>query len=625
MNAPRPFPRDPATRDRLLLVAAFALLYLAGLGARDLWNPNEPLYGQAVREMERSGSWLRPTVEGRPFDEKPPLVFALARAAAAVAGGVDAGSVRLPSALCGLALVALLHAWVGAYAGRGRAAWAAGLLGTTYIVFWNARTLQMDLPLALGCAAALFCATRRLDLDAPALRSWAAAGGALGLAILAKGPVAAVLVALPLAAYALATGRTRRLAEPAALALPAVAAAVALPALAATAGGAWGADGGSLREMLFRQNVTRFLDAWDHARPWWYYLKEFWPDMAPWGFLVPLAAGLARDDGERRLHALAWVWLATTVVFFSLSESKRSVYLLPAAPAVAILAAAVLHRLQQGRLAGARLRVALLVQATIGGILIAAGAWGRTEVPGRWPEAGPGLALALTIAVVAGAVAALGVAVYRLRPAATPLAFVVAVAAFQLGAAIWGLPAVDPLKSARGFAADVERIVPPDRPLAAYALWEWRASYTWALDRPLERLDDREALRSWWRRDGPAFLLVERGMLDDAREVLGDAEPLASREIGSNAVHLFGRPAAAPPRGGRSQDAPEPGTPQARAAWSARNSASPSAIQCSRFASARARLQPAPGAAAPPGPPAVSALGSRHGASRGKSAGTALR
>ena len=56
-------------RDLLLILLATATLFGVALGARDLWNPNEPVYGQAVAEMAARGDWLLPTVNGHDFGE----------------------------------------------------------------------------------------------------------------------------------------------------------------------------------------------------------------------------------------------------------------------------------------------------------------------------------------------------------------------------------------------------------------------------------------------------------------------------------------------------------------------------------------------------------------------------
>ena len=46
---------DASRRELALLAIGSAVLFGLGLGARDLWNPNEPIYGEAVREMAERG------------------------------------------------------------------------------------------------------------------------------------------------------------------------------------------------------------------------------------------------------------------------------------------------------------------------------------------------------------------------------------------------------------------------------------------------------------------------------------------------------------------------------------------------------------------------------------------
>ncbi len=131
--------RRSSRRDLIVLGLAAGLLFTLGLGARDLWNPNEPLYGQAVVEMDARGDWLIPWVNDSVFNEKPILYFWMALAASKIAGGIDEATLRLPSALSGIALVLLTYLLVLPYAGRRRAVMAAAILATTYIVFWSAR------------------------------------------------------------------------------------------------------------------------------------------------------------------------------------------------------------------------------------------------------------------------------------------------------------------------------------------------------------------------------------------------------------------------------------------------------------------------------------------------------
>jgi len=102
-------PHRGVRRDLIGLVLLTTLLFLPGLGARDLWNPSEPAYGRAVAEMAEAGEWLVPTVNGERFLEKPPLYFWMVRLAG-LAGGVNEFTLRLPAFLS--AIVATLFVYL---------------------------------------------------------------------------------------------------------------------------------------------------------------------------------------------------------------------------------------------------------------------------------------------------------------------------------------------------------------------------------------------------------------------------------------------------------------------------------------------------------------------------------
>ena len=101
MNAP------PAGTWNKQLIAAVGLgvaaLYLLGLGATDLWAPDEPRYAHVTDEIVTGGhgtaGLIVMHVDGEPYSEKPPLYFWLAAVASAPAGRVTEMSARLPSAL----------------------------------------------------------------------------------------------------------------------------------------------------------------------------------------------------------------------------------------------------------------------------------------------------------------------------------------------------------------------------------------------------------------------------------------------------------------------------------------------------------------------------------------------
>jgi 4-amino-4-deoxy-L-arabinose transferase-like glycosyltransferase len=117
-------PRSTVRRDIFVLCLLALVLFLPGLGSRDLWNPNEPTYGLAVAEMTDAGEWWIPTVNGVRFLEKPILYFWLARVATLV-GGVNEFALRLPSLLAALVSVAFVYLLGLRHAGRLRGVIAA--------------------------------------------------------------------------------------------------------------------------------------------------------------------------------------------------------------------------------------------------------------------------------------------------------------------------------------------------------------------------------------------------------------------------------------------------------------------------------------------------------------------
>lgn len=525
-------------RDVLLLAVLAAAVLLPGLGARDLWNPNEPIYGLAAREMAERGDWTVPTVQGKEFGEKPILWFWLARIAGVLGGGVGEWTLRLPSAAAAGFLVIGSYLLVRTYADRERAWWAGLVAATTFMVFWGGRTAQMDVLVAATTLGVVLAVARALDAGG-GYRAWAWAGVAGGLGFLAKGPVGWIVPGIVVVAWLAADRRLGALASRGKVLAAVLAVAVAAPwyLLLAIEGRT-----GFLHEVLVRQNFARFVEAWDHVEPWWYYLKYLWIDMAPWALLLPVAAGLpGRDADERRLDRLAWAWLLLPVLFFSLSDSKRSAYILPVAPAVAILAAGAIVRLRAGALPRIRRNVTLALAVAIAVVLAVVGIALLLEVPGRYPSlAGP--AFAIGAVLVAGAAAAVTrVFVRPAGPRAIPTVLVATVAALYVLAGAWALPAADAVKSPRGFGEAVAGCVGDDGELRSYGLWDWRAGYAFYARRTMDDVGDLDALAGFLDGADQRFVVVEREHRAAVESALG-RPPVLSRAIGSNEAHLFASP-----------------------------------------------------------------------------------
>lgn len=524
-----------ARRDLFFIAAFCGVLFLTSLGSRDLWNPNEPIYAQAVVEMERRGDWLVPWVNERVFAEKPILYYWLALPFTWL-GGIDERTLRLPSVAAGFLCVLGVWLLVRPYAGRTVARVASVLMATEFLVFWSARSIQMDIFVCAATLGVMIPVTRVWDHGANPWKGWTLAGVAAGLGFLAKGPVAWICPGLALAVYALVSRRLRELTRAPVWAGVASCLVVAAPwylLLWAT-----GRDE-ALWEVLVRQNFVRFVEAWDHQRPWWYYFKYFWIDYAPWAPLVLVALRLPdRSAGERRLATLSWSLLLAVVVFFSLSDSKRSPYTLPIATSVAVLGGEVVAKYLDQRLGRVR---GLLLEA-------GAGLWGMVLALGglaliwlarmRFPEAAAAATASGGVMLVAGTVVVL-VLVRMRRPRAVALAVLGSVAATYLAVAAWALPAANEWKSARALGESLASRAHPEDRMLAYGIWQWRANYTYYAGRPIPPVGSLDAVREAWSGEQSVWILVEGDRVNELREVIGEVPPVLTDRVGRTEVYVF--------------------------------------------------------------------------------------
>jgi 4-amino-4-deoxy-L-arabinose transferase-like glycosyltransferase len=331
-----------------LLAAAGLILLGSELGRLEASAPDEPRYLEVAEELRSLAHGASDLVLLRlnhePYGQKPPLYFWLAALAGSPGGRVSELAGRLPSALAGLLTVMLTFSLGARLLTERTGLLGAALLLTLYEFARLARRAQLD-PLLTLLETLALASFWRLDRGIGRWRSNAALlHGALGLAVLTKGPVGFLVPLLVMAAYLAWEGRLRDLAR----ALPAWGLLLSLgPGLAWIAAAIALAPTGFATEALGDNLFGRFFDGTAHARPLYYYVYQLPLDFLPWTLLWPSLAlsarsVLARDapDGDaRRAWRFLLAWVGASVVFFSVSSGKRGLYLLPAFPALALLCA----------------------------------------------------------------------------------------------------------------------------------------------------------------------------------------------------------------------------------------------------------------------------------------------
>ena len=354
---------------RLAIVAVLALALvpaLLALGSRSFFSPDETNYSQVAREMLETGDLVVPHLDGHAWFNKPPLAYWLLAGVFALLGWGFPAAVLLNTLLTALTAVVLLLHTGGSERPRAGVLAAVAYL-TMALPLTIARTALTDPALVLCTTAAVALLVSHRHGSA------AAAGVALGLGVLAKGPVAplVVLPAAAVAAWQAGRGGWRR----PAIAM-ATAVAVVMPwQLALLARGVWSAWAA---EFVGHETVARATETWHIGAPWWYYLPVAWAALFPWGTHLVLAvvACLRGSSAPCRtrpqLPELAAV--VAPLVAFSIAANKLPHYVLPALPFLAAWLGRAADRLwEQDRVPAPRWAVALV--ALTGGGALAGVAW----------------------------------------------------------------------------------------------------------------------------------------------------------------------------------------------------------------------------------------------------------
>lgn len=446
-----------------LLIAGALVLFAFVPSPRGLAEPDEARHAEVAREMAASGDWVVPTLYHVTYLEKPPLFYWILGGSISLFGATE-NAVRWPVALIGLATIAATAAYAGRAGGGRLAAHAALVLAASGGFLFSCRLVLLDVLFAALIAGVLFLfhalATGRARKSRPLL---GALYFLLGLAVLTKGPTGAAIPLVAGAAYFTITRSWRTLPSFRPLFGAAVLVAVTAPWFAL----AESRSPGFLRFFLLDRHWARFRGDIDvHHQPWHFYFPVVLGAMLPWTFLAPAAAfGLRREPATapRRFDSpFAFCVLAAFVVVgvFTASATKLPSYVLPAAPALAVVAAIPLDRFAGGAGSARAYSAAASVFAAVA-LAFAAVGFGpfleRAPVgfAGIEPFARAG-ALALGAGLLLSAVFA---ALPRFR--ALSIAAAAAGTALGLGIALRGADAFDPLRSLKPAAAALRREMRP--------------------------------------------------------------------------------------------------------------------------------------------------------------------
>ena len=345
------------------------LVFVWGLGDIPFYTKGQPREATVIWEIyhyDDWGDWILPLRNGHIIPSKPPLFHWLGTLVSLTVGQLNEFSIRFPSALLAL-LGVLLTYRVGAVLWGVEAGLIAGLtLATSFEWVRAATTARVDMTLTFFMVVAFFSfwSLYRKQQACPESGrrvGWVEALGffcLLGLATLAKGPIGAVLPGLVIGVF-LCIKRDLLFVRHLHLSRLIVGGLLFL-----IVAGSWYAlalwQGGEefFEKQIMKENVLRFVSSGSagagHVHPFYYFIPNLFLGMAPWSFFFPPLIYFlyqCRQRWAEKNFTYLIVWIVTIFLFYSASSSKRTVYILPIYPAIALLLGAWWQELRRGEIA----------------------------------------------------------------------------------------------------------------------------------------------------------------------------------------------------------------------------------------------------------------------------------
>nr|WP_277466999.1 dolichyl-phosphate-mannose--protein mannosyltransferase [Parabacteroides sp. PF5-6] len=369
----------------MILLCALTVLPWIGLG--EFSTKGEPREAAVAISMMETGNYILPKTYAEEFAYKPPMAHWLMAVFSLPQGHVSEFTARLPSALAFITMIGFILGFFGKRIEKFQIPIIAAFLLITCIeIHRAAMTTRVDMLLTSFMVIGLIQLFRweemlelkGLPIAIPIL---------LGCAVLTKGPVGLILPLFVFFVYLLILGKYRFWRIVKALFYITISS-LFLPMIWYVA--AWQQGGEDFLEVVLAENFGRFfsMDTPDihyelgHERPIYYNFTTLIAGFIPWTFIVFFSLfGLKIRKPEKsfkqiladcwqKIRSMEKVYLFSLAVvvcvlfFYSIPASKRSVYLMPAYPFIALFLAQYILYLAEYRTKVTRIFAAFMASVT---------------------------------------------------------------------------------------------------------------------------------------------------------------------------------------------------------------------------------------------------------------------
>lgn len=329
------------SNNKILHLSLISLAALVVWGVTcGLWGlsgADEPRYTLIAKELIDNGNVFLLTLNGEPYDQKPPLIFWLFAIALKIGGGeINSFAPRMVAVIFALAALCctymcgrkLLNAKAGFY--------SAFILAAFPLFLNHATKARLDMVFTSFITISITAiATRDTSKHVSWLRALAIWGGLAG-AFFVKGPLALVIVLLFILLYAVSEGKNwwRVLCQLRffwglifVFALIAIWLAIEVHLVGPS----------FVTNQIGGETMDRVIQG-DHQNPLWFYFLHIFEIIGVWVFVLILAVFMLIKRKVARIpHMKIWgFWFLPGFIMLCLASGKRIAYILPLLPPLAL-------------------------------------------------------------------------------------------------------------------------------------------------------------------------------------------------------------------------------------------------------------------------------------------------
>ena len=361
-NTPQTGKGNIFTRHPMMTVFAFTFVCLFPVMlTRDFTPSNELRYLSIANEALADGHIFAFYNHGLAYADKPPLYFWIVMLCRLLFGHHSCLALSMFSLIPAFVITGIMDKWVM----KGKSAMdrmaLAGVTLTCVMFLGTMIVLRMDMLMCMFIVLALWTFYRMYSgegarrSDSVMLPVW------IFLALFTKGPVGLLMPPLSIAVFLAVKRDWKGFGKYLGLKTWGIIAGLA----ALWIGCVW-IEGGSeyINNLLVKQTVGRAVNAFTHAKPFWFYLVSIWWCLAPYCLLLigslvvsllPVRSadkpeGSGRSSAKRSdLEVLSLCAIISTIAMLSCFSSKLPIYLVPVFPFIVYLLPVLLGRTGERR------------------------------------------------------------------------------------------------------------------------------------------------------------------------------------------------------------------------------------------------------------------------------------